>query len=268
MDVGVARSHDDSVVAVKQQKAVQPIGPGLHSEEETQQGGAVGCGRGRHPSASLVEHDVAVREIYCAGDKSAQDERQQHPVLERDVGGKREEIKADVLAVEGIALSVRHLVDEAEDHVPVSGLARGDQDSKDDGDPRDEQTPWEPNGRERRSARAMSRGVSGRSRIPGRRVREAEATLALGEPERQRSVHPKEDGRAHENGEEKDDFGAENRPKDIEISDGRKPDHIDQDVARESERDQAGRDDDTGNRNASPSHVEPPSGFRENRMTR
>ena len=53
------------------------------------------------------------------------------------------------LPIEGIALSVRHLVDEPENHVPVSGLARGHQDSKDDGDPRDEQTPWEPNRGER-----------------------------------------------------------------------------------------------------------------------
>ena len=63
----------------------------------------------------------------------------------------------------------------------------------------------------------------------------------LGEPKCQRSVHPKEDGRGHENDEEQDDFGAENRPKDIEISDGREPEQIDQEVAREFERDPAGR---------------------------
>jgi hypothetical protein len=85
-------------------------------------------------------------------------------------------------------------------------------------------------------------------------------TSALGEPERQRSVPPKEDGRAHENREEKDNFSAENRPKDIAISHGREPNQIDQKVAREVDGDQAGPNDDTGNRNASPSHIEPPSG--------
>src|SRR5713101_4501783 len=105
-----------------------------------------GCGR--HPSAPLVEYDVAMRPIHRAGDESAPGERQQHPVLERDIGGKREEIEADVLAEKGIALSVWCLVDEPKDHVPVTGLAHGDQAPEDDGHPRDEETPGELRGRE------------------------------------------------------------------------------------------------------------------------
>src|SRR5262249_51927578 len=120
MNVGVARSNDHAVVAVEEEEAVETIGPGLHREEETQQSGAMRDGCGRHPSASLVEHDVAMRPIHRTGDESAPDERQQHPILDRDIGGKREEIEADVLAVERIALSVWRLVDEPKDHVPVT----------------------------------------------------------------------------------------------------------------------------------------------------
>jgi uncharacterized protein YoxC len=79
-----------------------------------------------------------VRPIHGAGDESAQDECQQQPVLESDVDGKRKKIKANVLAVEGIALSVRHLVDEPENQVPVSGLARRHQDPKNHRDCRDD----------------------------------------------------------------------------------------------------------------------------------
>jgi hypothetical protein len=85
-------------------------------------------------------------------------------------------------------------------------------------------------------------------------------TSAQGEPERQRSVSPKEDGRARENGQEEGHFGVENRPKDIEISDRLEPKQIDQKVSREADGDQAGADDATGHHNVSPSHIEPPSG--------
>ena len=98
---------------------------------------------------TLVEREVAVRPIYCAGDKGAQYERQQHPVLERDVGGKREEIETDVLPVEGIALSVRRLADEAEGHVPVVSLAQGNEGREDEGASRDEGTPREALGQAR-----------------------------------------------------------------------------------------------------------------------
>ena len=113
-----------------------------------------------------------MRKIYCAGEESAQDHRHQHPVLECDICGKRKEIKPDVLAVEGIALSVRHLVDEPENQVPVSSLTCGDQNPKDDGDPGDEQTPWSPTDTRLTTSGKVSGSVSRPPRIPGRRVRE------------------------------------------------------------------------------------------------
>ena len=87
-----------------------------------------------------------------------------------------------------------------------------------------------------------------------------EVTSALSKPDRQRSVHPKEDGRAHENGEEKYDFAAENRPKTSRYPTAENK-QIDQEVARQAEGDQTGRDGDTGHRNSSPSHIKPPLGL-------
>ena len=68
--------------------------------------------------------------------------------------------------------------------------------------------------------------------------------LSLGEPIRQGSVQPQEDGGRREHGEEEGDLCLEHRPKDIEIADGRKPEPVNQDVRRESKRDQASCDDD------------------------
>jgi hypothetical protein len=59
----------------------------------------MGDGRRGHRQALLVEFDVAMHPIHGSGDEKAQDERQQDPIFEDDVGGKGEEIKADVLAV-------------------------------------------------------------------------------------------------------------------------------------------------------------------------
>ena len=158
MDVRVARPHDHRIVVVEQEEAVEPIGPSLYREEETEQDGAVGDDPGRR-RPMLVERDVAVRPIYCAGDKGAQYERQQHPVLERDIGRKREEIETDVLPIEGIALSVRRLADKAEDHVPVASLAEGDQGREDEQSSRDE-TPRGSLGQGRESAARAKSAVN------------------------------------------------------------------------------------------------------------
>src|SRR5258707_1305140 len=176
----------------------------------------------RSPSASPLEHDVAVRPIDRAGDEGAQDERRQCPVLERDVGGEREEIEADVLTVEGVTQSVRRLIDESECHVPVAGLNRGNQSPEDDSDARDHETPWKTRvrGSEQLRQRLGQRPATRGSPANGCRKPRPQPP---GEARRQRSVHPQRDGRDRENGDEEDSFGAENGPEDIEISDGRKP---------------------------------------------
>jgi hypothetical protein len=79
-----------------------------------------------------------VHPIHRSGDEKAQDERQQQPIFDDDIGGKGEEIEADVLAVLRIALAIRHLIDVSQEHAPVTDLPGGNQDPEDDGDPRDE----------------------------------------------------------------------------------------------------------------------------------
>ena len=99
---------------------------------------------GDHPwkrRQTRAEGEVALHKIDCAGEKGAQDERQQHPILDCDVGGKRKEIEPDIFAVERIALSVWHLPDEAEGNVPGANLAQGDKGGEDQGAPSDQETP-------------------------------------------------------------------------------------------------------------------------------
>jgi len=79
--------------------------------------------------------------IHRSGNEKAQDEHQQQPIFDDDIGGKGEEIEADVLAVLRIALAIRHLIDQAQEHAPVADLPGGNQDPEDDGDPGDQQTP-------------------------------------------------------------------------------------------------------------------------------
>jgi hypothetical protein len=54
---------------------------------------------------------------------------------------QREEIEADVLVEQRIVPAVRRLVDEPEDEIPLAHLANGDEQSEDERDGEDEQTP-------------------------------------------------------------------------------------------------------------------------------
>ena len=85
----------------------------------------------------------------------------------------------------------------------------------------------------RRNARGYPLEVSGTLR-PWR----------LGKAGRKRSVQPQDDRGRHEAGEKDSGLGADGRPEDIQIADRGKPQPIDQQVARESQQDQADRDND------------------------
>src|SRR4051795_9191487 len=218
MDVGVARPHHDPVVVVEQEEAVEIIGPGHHDEEQPQENGTVDYGCGRYPLPSLGEFDVTVRPIYRSGDGNAQVKDQQHPVFEREQGGKREKVEAEILAVEGIALSVRRLVEETENQAPFGSLDFGDRDSDDDGDPGDEPTPWELRKPECRRLRQPSGPRPNGCGAPVEGYRKPWPSLP-GVPERQRSGHPHGDGRSDENSTEEAGLGGENRPEDLAIAD-------------------------------------------------
>src|SRR5262249_44838949 len=142
MNVRVCRSHDDPIVVIKQQEAVQPIGPSFHREKEPEQTRAVSDDEGKGRPV-LDEGQHAIGPIDSAGHESTRDDDQQHPILERNVGGKREEIDADVLSEDWIALSVWRLVNEAQGYLPVAGFAQSYQSCENDRNPRDEETPGE-----------------------------------------------------------------------------------------------------------------------------
>ena len=180
MEIGVARADDDAVVAVEQQEAIERVGPGLDREVQAEQHRAVDEGGGRQAARRPVELDVALHPIDRAGQGGAEEQEQQQPVLERDIGRQREEIEADVLAEDRVALAIGHLVKEAKGHLPVRELDRSGQQAEQDRCARD-----------KKAARDMRRHVTdelhrrlrcprgkGRACRPGRRL--------PGEAERQR----------------------------------------------------------------------------------
>ena len=72
IDVRIGCPHDHAIVAVKEEIAVEPVGPGLDSEEKTQQRGAVGD----HPwkrGQTGAEGEVTLHKIDCAGEKGTQE---------------------------------------------------------------------------------------------------------------------------------------------------------------------------------------------------
>ena len=146
-----------------------------------------------------VQIDFAVRDVHRCGDESAQDQDRQHPVLERDVDRQREEVKANVLVKQRITLAVRHLVEIPEDQVPLTGLAHCDQQADDERDGQDEHTPLQ---QRRHKCQQVGRrpGQCPDCREAwGKRCREPKSSPRR-KPHRQRSVHPKKQGRYREDG--------------------------------------------------------------------
>ncbi len=132
MDVGIPGADHDAVIVVKQQKAVECVGPGLQDEEHTEQRGTMSGGSGRESARRPLERDVAAYAVdHGCNDRTAKEQLQQ-PVLERKIGGQREQIEADVLAEDRIVLAVGHLMKEAQHQVPVGDLAGGDEQPQDD----------------------------------------------------------------------------------------------------------------------------------------
>ena len=193
----------------------------------------------RHRSALGVVLDVAVHPIDRSGEERAQEEREQHPILDDDIGGQRKEIEADVLVVERVVRAIGHVIEELQEDAPVVDLSPGDKHSEEAGAAGDDEGPRQPMAHEfqqvrrRRNARAFPLEVGGalHPRRPGKTGRE-------------RSVHPKDDGGRHEDDEKNFGFGADGRPEDLQIADRGKPQPIDQEVAREPQQDQADRADD------------------------
>jgi hypothetical protein len=134
------------------------------------------------------------------GDGRAEHQQQHQPVLERDIGGQRKEIEADVLAKHRIALAIRHLVEEAKHDVPVRKLEDGDQQAEKDGHAGDEEAP-------RHVRRCLTEKLErGLRPLPGQGPRRRRARRPdrrpPGEAERQPSRKPERTGRGGEDREE------------------------------------------------------------------
>src|ERR1700682_4910425 len=112
MYIGVTCADDDAVVAIEQQITVETVGPGLHDEEETEQRRAVSNCCRRHRSVMNVVFDVAVHPVDYSGEKRAQNECEQHPVLDEDIGRQYEEIETDVLVVERGARTIGEVIEK------------------------------------------------------------------------------------------------------------------------------------------------------------
>jgi len=63
--------------------------------------------------------------------------------------------------------------------------------------------------------------------------------VPFGEPIRHKSIQPQDDEGRRDNGEEEGDLCSENRPENFGITEGRKPQPINQNLCRASQRDQA-----------------------------
>ena len=234
MDVGIACAADHAVVAIEQEIAVETVGPGLHREQETGQRRAVGNRGRRHRSVVNVVFDVAARPIDRSGEQHAHDDREQHPVLDRDIGGQREEIEADVLAVERIVGAVRHVIEELQEDAPVAGFRRADQRCEQARGERDEPRPGQ--------SIAQERQRIGRRRIPRqprRRRGDRRGRRRPGEMRRKQAVGSEDHGRRRKNDDKRDRLGADRRQEHRQITDRGEPQPVDQDIARVPEQDQA-----------------------------
>src|ERR1700758_2088401 len=106
MYIGVACADDDAVVAIEQQIAVETIGPGLHSR--------------RHRSVVNVVFDFAVHPVDRSCEKRAQNEREQHPILDEDIDGQSKEIETNVLLIERVVCAIWHVIEKLQEDTPVA----------------------------------------------------------------------------------------------------------------------------------------------------
>ena len=143
MHVGETGTDHDAVVAVDELEPLQPVVPRLDDEPEAEQHRAV---RHRHRSdeaALLIDRNRAVHPIERRGHQTGDAEREQQPVLDRNISGQREQIESDVLAEQGIGEAVRHLIDVAQRHAPIAELRGRNQNSHDHRRSGDQPAPGE-----------------------------------------------------------------------------------------------------------------------------
>ena len=181
------------------------------------------------------------------GEKRAQNECEQHPVFDEDIGRKHEEIETDILVEERVFCAVGDVIEKLQDDAPIAGLCRGNQQSEQTCTARDNPGPWQPIAHDRQQVgrRHIAREIphEGRNRL--RRP-------PSGKVHREPSVQPKDDRSPGPDCKKNDGFGADRRPKNLRITDRGKPQPVNQEVAREPEQDQANPNEE--GRNRGPDH--------------
>src|SRR5882724_9201236 len=247
MYIGVACAHNYAVVAVEQQIAVEAIGPSLHREEKADQRGAMSNHRRRHRSVMNVVFDVTMHPVDRSGKKRAQNECEQHPVFDEDIGRQYEEIETDILVEERIVCTIGDVIEKLQDDAPIAGFYRSNQHSEQTCTARDNPGPWQPiaHDRQQTGRRHMARKNPHEGRDRLRR-------LPSGKTHREPSVQPKDNGSSRPDRKKHDGFSADCCPKNLQITDRGKPQPVNQEVAREPEQDQANPNDD--GRNHDPDH--------------
>src|SRR5258708_11362089 len=130
MYIGVTRANDDAIVAIEQQITVESVGPGLHDEEETEQRRAVSNCCRRHRSMMNIVFDVAMHKVDRSGEKRAQNECEQHPVFDEDVGREHEEIETDVVVEERVVCTIGDVIEKLQDNAPIADCCRGNEASE------------------------------------------------------------------------------------------------------------------------------------------
>src|SRR6266404_1122376 len=191
-----------------------------------------------------VIFNVAMHPVDRSGKQRAQNECEQHPVFDEDIGRQYEEIETDVLVEERVVCTVGDVIEKPQDGAPISDFCRGNQQSEQTCAARDDPGPWQPiaHDREQVGRRHIARktgheGGDGMRRPPS------------GKTPRKPSVQPKDDSSPDPDRKKDDDFSADCCPENLQITDRRKPQPVNQEVAREPKQDQAnptdnGRNDD------------------------
>ncbi len=247
MYIGVACADDDAVVAIEQQVTVETVGPGLDDQQEPEQRRAVSNCCRRHRSPMNVVFDVAVHPVDRCGEKRAQNECEQHPVLDEDIGRQHEEIETDVLVEERVVCTIGDVIEKLQEDTPIAEFCRGNQQSEQTCTARDNPGPWQPI--------AQDRQQIARRHIAGKIPREGRDRLGRplsGKTYREPSIQPKDDGSSRPDRKKDDGFSADCCPKNRQITDRGKPQPVNQEVAREPEQEQANPDD--NGRNDEPDH--------------
>src|SRR3981189_3127171 len=89
-----------------------------------------------------VVFDVAMQPVDRSGEKRAQNQCEQHPVFDEDIGRQYEEIETDVLVEERVVRTRGDVIENPQEDTPIADSYRGHQQSEQTRTARDHPGPW------------------------------------------------------------------------------------------------------------------------------